>query len=208
MEYEECPVCGINVKEDNLLRHLKNVHPSDESVKDYTRMVEKKLRRKKPKRAPVSPGAKKVVVAIAIVAILVLSIGLLYTWYAGLDHPRIEVDPTQYDFGNIPQGVSTATFLIWNLGESDLSLTGVSTSCGCTSAVIKYKGIESPVFGMHNNPKDWSMNVIPGDAATLEVSYDSALHPDTGSIDRAVYIKSNDPFRPEVQIDLTANVIP
>lgn len=207
MDYDECPVCGINVKVDNMPRHLKNVHPNDGSTKDYSRMVEEKLRRKRSSKAPMSPGAKKVVAAIVIIAILVISIGLLYTWYVALDHPSIEVSPTDYDFGNIPRGVSTATFQIWNSGDVDLKLTGVSTSCGCTSAVIKYRGITSPIFGMHNNPSDWSMNILPGESAILEVRYDSDLHPDSGAVQRAVYIKSNDPFNPEVQVDLTANVM-
>ncbi len=207
MDYDECPVCGINVKIDNIPRHLKNVHPNDGSTKDYSRMVEEKLRRKKSSKAPMSPGAKKVVVAVVIIAILVISSGLLYLLYMGLDHPRIEVSPAQYDFGEIPQGVSTASFQIWNSGDVDLKLTGVSTSCGCTSAVIKYRGITSPVFGMHNNPQNWNMNILPGETAILEVSYDSALHPDSGAVQRAVYIKSNDPFNPEVQVDLTANVM-
>jgi hypothetical protein len=137
----------------------------------------------------------------------VISIGLLSIWYVGLDHPSIDVSPTEYDFGDIPRGVSTATFQIWNSGEVDLKLTGVSTSCGCTSAVIKYNGITSPVFGMHNNPQDWNMIVLQGETAVLEVSYDSALHPDSGFIERAIYIKSNDPFNPEVRVDLTANVM-
>jgi hypothetical protein len=207
MDYDECPVCGINVKVDNMPRHLKKVHPNDESTKDYSRMVEEKLRRQKSSKAPMSPGAKKVVVAIVIIAILVISIGLLSIWYVGLDHPSIDVSPTEYSFGDIPRGVSTATFQIWNSGEVDLKLTGVSTSCGCTSAIIKYKGITSPVFGMHNNPKDWNMIVLPGETAVLEVSYDSALHPDSGFIERAIYIKSNDPFNSEVRVDLTANVM-
>jgi hypothetical protein len=207
MDYDECPVCGINVKVDNMPRHLKNVHPYDESTKDYSRMVEEKLRRKKSSKAPMSPGAKKVVVAIVITAILVISIGLLYTWYVALDHPRIEVSPIEHDFGDIPRGVSTATFQIWNSGEVDLKLTGISTSCGCTSAVVKYRGVSSPTFGMHNNPKNWNMLILPGDTAILEVSYDSDLHPDSGLVERAVYIKSNDPFNPEVQVDLLANVM-
>jgi FlaG/FlaF family flagellin (archaellin) len=207
MDSEDCPVCGINVKIDNMPRHLKKVHPNDESTKDYSRMVEEKLRRRKSSKAPMSPGAKRVVAVIVIIAILVISSGLLYLWYTGLDHPSIDVSPTQYDFGDIPQGVSTASFQIWNPGEVDLKLSGVSTSCGCTSAVIKYRGIISPVFGMHNNPQNWNMNILPGDTAILEVSYDSALHPDSGFIERAVYIKSNDPFNPEVQVDLTANVM-
>lgn len=206
MQREECPVCGINVKMENMPRHLKNVHPN-ESTEDYSRMVEKELRRREPSKAPMSPGAKRIVAVIIVLAILVVSSGLLYTWYIGLDHPRIEVTPTEYDFGDVPRGVSTASFQIWNTGNVDLKLMGISTSCGCTSAVIKYQGMTSPVFGMHNNPKDWNMNVLPGDTATLEVSYDSALHPDSGHIERAIYIKSNDPFNPEIQVDLTAYVM-
>lgn len=207
MEHEECPICGIKVKVANMPRHLRKVHPHDESGKAHARKAEKELPKKKSPRAPMSPRFRKGVVASAIIVILVTSIGLVSALYLNLDHPRIEVSPGNYDFGNIQQGVVTTTFEIQNFGKANLELTGISTSCGCTSAVVKFRGVTSPVFGMHNNPKDWSMVLSPGDTATLEVTYDSGLHPDIGPVHRVVYIKSNDPLRPEAQVDIWANVI-
>jgi hypothetical protein len=207
MEHEECPICGINVKVANMPRHLRRVHPHDEAGKNYAREVEKELPKKKSPRAPMSPGAKKVAIALAIIVILVTSIGLVSALYFNLDHPRIEVNPNSHDFGTIQQGVVTTSFEILNFGEANLELKGISTSCGCTSAVVKFRGTTSPVFGMHNNPKDWSMVLLPGDTATLEVTYDSGLHPDVGQVHRVVYIKTNDPLVPEARVDIWANVI-
>ncbi|TET90902.1 MAG: DUF1573 domain-containing protein [Methanomassiliicoccales archaeon] len=207
MEREECPVCGIKVKVANLPRHLRNVHPHDKSGKDYAKEVEKGLRRRRTHKAPMSPGTKKVVRALAIISIIIVLFGLVFVWYLGLSHPKIEVYPSAHDFGDIQRETVITTFEIRNAGKVDLRLTGVSTSCGCTSAVVRVRGIASPTFGLHDNPKDWSAVLSPGETATLEVSYDAGLHPDTGSVMRVVYIKSNDPFNPEVQVDITANVI-
>ncbi len=207
MTGEECPICGIKVKETNMPNHLRKVHPNSETARMHARTVEKGLQKRSP-RTPITPGAKRLVLAAVLVSLIIVSAGLLYTWYVGQDHPRIEVDPSSYDFGDIPHGISVASFQIWNAGEANLELTGASTSCGCTSAVFKVGSVTSPTFGMHNNPKGWSATLLPGEAATLEVSYDSSLHPDSGHIQRAVYVKSNDPFTPELQIDLTAYVIP
>jgi hypothetical protein len=207
MEQEKCPVCGIQVKVANLPRHLRNVHPNDKSGKNYATELEKGLRRKRTHKAPMSPGTKKIVLVLGVISILIVLFGLVFVWYLGLDYPKIEVYPSAHDFGNIQRETVATTFEIWNAGEVDLRLTGVSTSCGCTSAVVRVRGIASPTFGMHNNPRGWSAILSPGESATLEVSYDPNLHPDTGSVMRVIYIKSNDPFNPEAQVEITANVI-
>jgi hypothetical protein len=61
---------------------------------------------------------------------------------------------------------------------------------------------------MHNNPSGWSETLLPGQTALLDITYDATLHPDDGPVLRIVYIRSNDPARPEVEVELTANVIP
>lgn len=208
MEQEECPICGINVKVTNLPRHLRKVHPNDESGKHYARELEKELLRRRPRRAFTPSKSKKVAIGLVVIIILLASLGLVSLWYLSLDRPEIEVNPSSYDFGNIQREVVSKTFEIRNSGKAELKLTQVSTSCGCTTAVVKARGIVSPVFGLHNNPKDWSIVLLPGETAALEVTYDAELHPDTGLVHRVVYIKSNDPMKPEAQVDIWANVIP
>ncbi len=61
---------------------------------------------------------------------------------------------------------------------------------------------------MHDNPIGWSETLLPNQAALLDITYDAAQHPDNGPVQRIVYLRSNDPARPEVEIELRANVIP
>ncbi len=112
-----------------------------------------------------------------------------------------------YDFGDIPPELASATFVVRNTGEGELVLLSIATSCMCTSAVFRFKGRESPAFGMHDNPEGWSERLKPGESGELTVTYDPNVHPDSGGIVRAVYINTNDPTNREVQITITANVV-
>ncbi|MFQ5684486.1 MAG: DUF1573 domain-containing protein, partial [Candidatus Binatia bacterium] len=52
--------------------------------------------------------------------------------------PDIEVASRQYDFGQIEQGeLVTAEIPVRNLGEKELKIESVATSCGCTSAEVQ-----------------------------------------------------------------------
>ncbi|MFQ6059133.1 MAG: DUF1573 domain-containing protein [Anaerolineae bacterium] len=103
--------------------------------------------------------------------------------------PHIELPTTSYDFGPIPQGeVATVQLPVRNTGQGDLHIEAVSTSCGCTSAYVEPQ-------------------VIPaGGEGTLTVRYDSSVHPDSGPVRRIVYIASDDPQAPEVEVEITAQV--
>lgn len=128
--------------------------------------------------------------------------------------PKIEIEPSKYDFGIISQadGVFSTIFTITNTGGSDLIIENMDTSCGCTSAAIVYNGIEGPRFSMSmhgDNPKNWEQVIPPGDSAQLKVYYDSMAHgiqdkPEMNII-RDVTIISNDPvdFQKKVRIEAT-----
>ncbi len=106
--------------------------------------------------------------------------------------PDIDLAQSQTDLGVIINGeVRTVEVSVQNLGNADLIIEAVTTSCGCTSAAITPEVIS------------------PGGAATLAVRYDSGVHgPDEiGSVMRQVFIASNDPSDPEVEFRFTAEVI-
>lgn len=109
--------------------------------------------------------------------------------------PSIKISPEFYDFGTVIYGeVAEYNFLIENLGDAPLEILRLSTSCGCTKAFI-----------------DEDKKIIaPQTSAEILVTFDPAVHKDDtdlGELIRIVYIKSNDPLRPEAEIELKANVI-
>jgi len=103
--------------------------------------------------------------------------------------PAIEVPQTSYNFGQVQQGeVVTIELPVRNVGQKELRIESVSTSCGCTSAEVE------------------PMTIPPQGEGTLTIRYNSGLHPDKGPIFRIVYITSNDPERPEVQVEIRGEV--
>jgi hypothetical protein len=100
--------------------------------------------------------------------------------------PDIDVVDS-YDMGTIVKGeLAIADLAVQNRGDGPLTVVGVSTSCGCTTATLM------PM-------------VIPADGAgRLHIEYDSTAHEsDIGRIDRSIFISSNDPDEDDVQIRFT-----
>jgi hypothetical protein len=129
------------------------------------------------------------------------------------DRPVLVVDPVQIDLGSIPidGGQVSARYVVRNVGETDLIITGLQTSCGCTTAVLESGEGTSPVFGA-TAPEagmEWSAVVPPGGNATVIATYDPLFHGDTGTgtFTRIISILSNDPlyarFELNIQIEVT-----
>ncbi|MFA5418360.1 MAG: DUF1573 domain-containing protein [Bacteroidales bacterium] len=73
------------------------------------------------------------------------------------NEPQIKFEKTEHDFGRIIQGERvTYQFKFTNTGQSDLLISKVSTSCGCT--VGKYT--KTPI--------------APGESDVIEASFDSS----------------------------------
>jgi len=103
---------------------------------------------------------------------------------------RIEITPASWDFGEIPPTAKvTHTFTVTNVGQGPLEITGVSTSCGCTTAEVDRAHLQ------------------PGQQTALKVAFDPQTHGgSTGRFLRLVYVRSNDPERPEAQIEIHVTV--
>ena len=101
--------------------------------------------------------------------------------------PRIEVEPDQFDFGRVlPQRTVSKQFSIRNFGSADLTVERVSTTCGCTAALLDNKVVK------------------PGGSAALRVTFETRNY--SGKVAHDVLIKSNDPQRPTLELKLEATV--
>ena len=121
----------------------------------------------------------------------VTMVGVLLLTACGRGQPDITVAATRHDFGLVKQGeVAKAEIAIRNAGNSNLKIEAVSTSCGCTTAEVQPEVIP------------------PGGEGRLIIRYDSGAHPDSGPVQRHIYIASNDPDEVEVEVIITADVRP
>ena len=120
-----------------------------------------------------------------------LALAILTVACTPIKHPgQIELGQTEFDFGTIPntKPVSQA-FQVHNVGKGPLEITGVSTSCGCTTARVDKERLE------------------PGETASLTVTYDPQAHGgQTGRFMRVAYIRSDDPETPEASLTIRVTV--
>jgi uncharacterized cupredoxin-like copper-binding protein len=104
------------------------------------------------------------------------------------DVPKIEVQPKEYDFGNISQEDKvTHDFEIYNKGTGDLRIINVRGSCGCTAA--------TPA----------KTNLAPGDSTKLTVVFNPKNK--IGKQNKLVYIKTNDPSNTIYNVKFTGYVL-
>jgi hypothetical protein len=97
--------------------------------------------------------------------------------------PRIVVEPAAQDLGERPQEPLALTYTVRNEGQAPLIIEKVSTSCGCTKAAVDREVIP------------------PGESATLQVTLDPTEDDLYGDLLRVIYVRSNDPQNPEVQVE-------
>jgi hypothetical protein len=105
--------------------------------------------------------------------------------------PTIAVEADNLDFGYVVNGdIVSRDLTLRNDGEVDLIINSIITSCTCTQASV--------------NP----MTIPAKQSGTLHIEFDSGFHgPDlTGPLIRQVFISSNDPRQPELQVELSVYV--
>ncbi|MCI0404694.1 MAG: DUF1573 domain-containing protein [candidate division Zixibacteria bacterium] len=124
----------------------------------------------------------------------VLPLALVFGVAASQEEPqqnikagRLEISQKTWDFGFIPRGAKvTHNFLLKNAGNDTLRITNVRKSCGCTAAPLR------------------KTTLPPGDTTQLEVTFSSGSY--QGPVSKAVYVESNDPIEPFIDITFLANV--
>lgn len=110
---------------------------------------------------------------------------------AGEPQPNVDLPLMQWDWGTIPAIPAVSqTFPIQNTGDEPLIITSVVSSCGCTIASLS------------------SSVIPPGQRADLKVVFDPNFHETVGPVTRLIWLQTNDPDQPLIEIRLDANVTP
>jgi len=88
----------------------------------------------------------------------------------------MEIQPEEHDFGNVQQSQSLVfAFTVLNTGNEELVISRISTSCGCTAAIVSDRVVP------------------PGGTTKLEVTLETRKY--RGVVQRSVSVASNDPDR-------------
>jgi hypothetical protein len=131
---------------------------------------------------------------LAVAVGVTLALGLVGAAVFALSTPlpaEIELSTAQLDLGSIPNtSPASQEVQVRNVGRGTLEISGVSTSCGCTTAEVA------------------SRRVAPGGTTALRVTFDPQAHDGaTGRFMRQVYVRSNDPATPEATLTVWVTVV-
>ncbi|MBC8488552.1 MAG: DUF1573 domain-containing protein [Bacteroidetes bacterium] len=102
--------------------------------------------------------------------------------------PKIVFTETVHNFGKVEQGIElNHSFEFKNKGKGVLEITGVSTSCGCTGAVLDGK-------------KEYKRN----ETGEIKVKFNTQGR--TGINRKTITVSSNDPANPTVTLAITCDI--
>lgn len=95
----------------------------------------------------------------------------------------VTTEVLEYDFGEVAQGDKVNyTFRFKNSGDELLEISSVSSSCGCTAALLSSK------------------RIAPGDTGEIKATFDSSRF--RGPITKTITLNSNASLHPQVQFRL------
>jgi hypothetical protein len=101
--------------------------------------------------------------------------------------PKIQFKVDAWNFGKVKQGsVLEHEFVFKNVGDVRLNIGNVETSCGCTAALVTNKSLD------------------PGGEGKIKVAFTSTGY--AGEVAKYIYVDSDDPDQPRVQLKITADI--
>ncbi|HCR81488.1 MAG: Rhodanese domain protein [Candidatus Pacebacteria bacterium GW2011_GWB1_47_8] len=108
-------------------------------------------------------------------------------------HVLVDLTPASQDLGTVIYGdVATTEFTLTNFTSTPLTITRLSTSCGCTKATAA------------------KMNLEPYEATTITVTFDPAVHKDDtdlGTVTRTIYLDTDNPNFDHLTAEIRAVVV-
>ncbi len=100
---------------------------------------------------------------------------------------RIKFQEASRDFGKVKAGeVLAHAFVFTNEGEATLIIKKVTTSCGCTAALVSED------------------KLAPGQKGQIEVKFDTRGY--GGRVSKYIFVDSNDPTQPRIQLEVSADI--
>jgi hypothetical protein len=117
-------------------------------------------------------------------AVLVLASAALAVPAKG---PKIVFKQDEWNFGKSKGGEDLVhEFVFKNEGDAALHIKNVETSCGCTAALVSDKSVD------------------PGKSGRIKITFNTRGY--SGEVSRFVYVESDDPATPRVQLKVSAAV--
>ncbi len=120
----------------------------------------------------------------------------------------LRITKSEHNLGmvRVGEGIKEVKIPLINIGEGALTITGLDSSCGCTTARVLNNGVEGPRFGMAShgkNPRNWSTVIKSGEQAYLLIFFDPSVHPKLrGPATRIVTVYSDDPENAEQKVKI------
>lgn len=207
---EDCPLCKVS---EDTIKSLENARPTKKER--YLLKKEKKEQDRLIKARKKKLGKVIKISVVSLVVVLVVGgtiFGIVrYIGNRNFGDPKIEITNLSHNAGTISMadGLLEHTFEIKNVGEGDLKISEIRTSCMCTTVRLRVGDKLSRGFGMHDNSTLWSEKIAPGETGYLEVTFDPNFHgPEgTGPVTRVVYVSTNDLENKDIEFILTADVV-
>jgi hypothetical protein len=112
------------------------------------------------------------------------------------DTARLDASSKSFDFGKVPRGAGEINreFILRNVGNKDLIIKDLRTSCACAKVSLRTASGNSPDFDLKGSGPEWKGTIKPGETAILEIVLDLAEFPDSqGPVAREAFFTSNDP---------------
>jgi hypothetical protein len=101
--------------------------------------------------------------------------------------PQVISDVLIYDFGEVNQGGKVEhSFQFRNVGDELLEIASVSSSCGCTAALLS------------------SRRIAPGETGEIKATFDSSRF--RGAVKKDITMQTNDPDHAQVVFSLVGEV--
>lgn len=127
----------------------------------------------------------------------------------GGDIGALAVQKNQFSFGEIPiNGGLVKKQIPLSVQGGQLSVKKIYTSCMCTNAYLIDNNTKLGPFGMHDSQK-LNYAIASDKLYSIEITFDPAVHglAGLGLNQRVVYIETNSPKTPLLEINFDATVI-
>ncbi|MFA6004984.1 MAG: DUF1573 domain-containing protein [Patescibacteria group bacterium] len=122
------------------------------------------------------------------------------------NRPKVEANSVFKNLGEISvSDVKKQDFSFKNTGTKPLQILGISSSCGCTTGQLIYKGTTTKPYSMHAQ-SGFITNIAPGESAIVRLVYRPATMPVYGLVEREVYVTTNDPLNQKLVFSIKAKV--
>lgn len=160
---------------------------------------------------------KAIIISLLVVLALVVSFAFIFTGgkttpaavnfsSQDADRPRAETGQTLFDLGEMKvSDTKQQDFTLKNTGSKPLQILNINSSCNCTFGQIIYRDLTSAEYGMHKQ-SGFVTEIAPGDTAIVRLTYKPAIMPVYGTVEREVYVSTNDPSQSKLVFQIKAVV--